>query len=627
MSDENIDVKIRLIDDATKNLAKVKNKMISDTGNIEAKTLRSTQRMSQSWRGVGMSMSKLLPILAGVGLATKKVIDFKNESIELAKVQIDAEASLAATLGYESENLKNYAAQLQATSTYGDEVVISSMSLITAFIKEEKAVKRIQKAALDLAAAKKMDLRVATDLVVKSISSGTNALSRYGIQMEKSNDSSVRMESLLKNIDDAFGGVAQAIASTDVGTLKQMENTVGDLKEKLGTELMPLMVQWNSLMLDMAKATIPKITTGIRSLSAIFDHIRGKTPYQVSQFKEMVEVWKESSVGSDILKNKLNELTEQYSNQRVEMSKLSKYSGKRGKLNQEMTITKGMIDVATEALKSFNAETKEATAINKPKATGGETKTKKKGKKFDKDAWLSMIGPSREDYEKQIVTQQDFQKKMYDDAKKWSEEAARLHWEAHQKEIEELRLQQDREKEILENRVGNYMYFGQAIGSAMAQGIVGGEGAMKDALKNTLAITIGFLEKQMIAATVGNQLKSFMTMGPIGLLKATGETALITGIFETAKAGIMAFKDGGVVDYGTRTGDRTIARVNKNEMILNEQQQANLWKAANNGSQEKSLTVNIQDSSGTLVDTITTKIRNGDRGVDRLVSEILKRVR
>jgi hypothetical protein len=161
----------------------------------------------------------------------------------------------------------------------------------------------------------------------------------------------------------------------------------------------------------------------------------------------------------------------------------------------------------------------------------------------------------------------------------------------------------------------------------MAQGIAGGEGSMKDALKDTLGITISFLEKQMIAATVGNQIRSFMAMGPIGLLKATGEAALITGIFETAKAGIMAFKDGGIVDYGTRSGDRTIARVNKNEMILNEQQQANLWKAANNGSQAQPLNVYIQDSSGTLVDTITTKMRNGDRGVDRLMSEIMKRVR
>jgi hypothetical protein len=626
MSDENIGVKISLIDEATKNLAQVRTKMISDTGSIEAKTLKSTRRMSESWKSYGMSLSKLLPILAGITIATRKIISLKDESIELAKIQIDAEASLAATLGYESESLKNYAAQLQAASKYGDEEIISSMSLITAFIKEEKAVKRIQKASLDLAAAKKMDLRVATDLVVKSITSGTNALSRYGIQMEKSNDSSVRMESLLKNIDTAFGGVAKAVASTDVGRLQQMENTVGDLKEKLGKELIPVTVQWNSLMLKMAQKTVPMLTSGIRSLSAIFNHISGKTPYQVSQFKQMVEVWKESSVGSTILKTKLKELNEQYSNQRVELSKLSKYSGKRGKLNQDMIITKGMIDVATDALKSFNKEVSNHSSSQAGASPSTKSTSGKKKKAFDKNAWLSQIGPSREDYEQQIVTQQNFQKKMYDDAKRWSEEAARLHWEAHQKELEELRKQQEKEQEILNARAQNYMNFGQEIGAAMAHGIIGGEGALKNAFKNTLSITVDYLEKQAIAATVGSQLKNFMTLGPIGLFKAAGESALITGIFETAKAGIMAFTDGGVVDYGTRTGDNTIARVNRNEMILNEQQQANLWKAANNGGQEKSLTVNIQDNSGTLVETITTKIRNGDRGVDRLLSEIMKRV-
>jgi hypothetical protein len=329
-----------------------------------------------------------------------------------------------------------------------------------------------------------------------------------------------------------------------------------------------------------------------------------------------------------MLFDKLSELNKARKEQ-LKLVKESEGTNDFIRMSNELVNLDRKIKMVKTALKEMNDESfrraSEAGKSITPTITG--IKTKKKGEKFDKDAWLSMIGPSREDYEKQIVAQQDFQKKMYDDAKKWSEEAARLHWEASQKKAEADKKDQDKEEARLEDRALNYQYFGEAIGASMAQGIAGGEGSMKDALKDTLGITISFLEKQMIAATVGNQIRSFMAMGPIGLLKATGEAALITGIFETAKAGIMAFKDGGIVDYGTRSGDRTIARVNKNEMILNEQQQANLWKAANNGSQAQPLNVYIQDSSGTLVDTITTKMRNGDRGVDRLMSEIMKRVR
>ena len=44
------------------------------------------------------------------------------------------------------------------------------------------------------------------------------------------------------------------------------------------------------------------------------------------------------------------------------------------------------------------------------------------------------------------------------------------------------------------------------------------------------------------------------------------------------------FAKGGLIDYGTSSGDNTLARVNRGEMIINKGQQANLFKMLNQGS-------------------------------------------
>lgn len=66
-----------------------------------------------------------------------------------------------------------------------------------------------------------------------------------------------------------------------------------------------------------------------------------------------------------------------------------------------------------------------------------------------------------------------------------------------------------------------------------------------------------------------------------------------------ASAAIAAFADGGIVSGNTFHGDKILARVNAGEMILNQNQQANLFRALNSGNQ-----------SGTIIPEI--KIKGSD---------------
>ena len=185
------------------------------------------------------SLAKKAGIAAGiVGGAMAVAI---KKGADLAAEQELAEAKLAQAYGKNIDNLKEYAAALQQQSTFGDEAIIDAQSLLAAFIKDEDQMKAATKATLDLAAAKGMDLKAAADLVGKTVGSSTNAMSRYGIEVEGAAGSTERLESLTKNVGTLFGGAAAAQVDTLSGAMAQMKNAIGDAAEELGFIFLPLL--------------------------------------------------------------------------------------------------------------------------------------------------------------------------------------------------------------------------------------------------------------------------------------------------------------------------------------------------------------------------------------------------
>jgi len=98
---------------------------------------------------------------------------------------------------------------------------------------QEDQILKITPAILDFAQAKGIDLKTAADLVAKSIGSETNALSRYGIQIEGAVGGNERLDSALTALNSKFKGQAEA-ALAGAGALKQLDNTWGDLQEIVG---------------------------------------------------------------------------------------------------------------------------------------------------------------------------------------------------------------------------------------------------------------------------------------------------------------------------------------------------------------------------------------------------------
>lgn len=310
---------------------------------------------SNGIKSLGTSFKLLAGSIGGL-FALQKVNAFINESTDLAKRQIQAEQGLSQALGKTSQSLLSHASALQKKTTYGDEAIIEAQTLVSAFIREEDQIKKLTPAILDLAAAKKMDLSSAADLVTKSVASSTNALSRYGIQIEGAAGSTERIDSAVREITRAFGGMAESLAKTDVGKLEQMANELGDIKEKIGIDIIPLQITWNKLLLEATRGATAILIPFIKLQKILFTS-RTFEDERIDNAIELAKITKDESNLLDEHKNKLSEIEK--INKKIEGVRKSKFFQSMGEKQIEIEIEALM----KKKLKIRDQEQKIASAI------------------------------------------------------------------------------------------------------------------------------------------------------------------------------------------------------------------------------------------------------------------------
>ncbi len=248
------------------------------------KTDKEVDRMRISTAGLRRSIGALRNNMLLVSFAFGGTLASVNKLVKAYGEQQLAEKKLEQALGFTSKALLTQASALQQTTAFGDEAIIGVQALIGAFTKDEEQIKALTKTTLDLAAAKGMDLTAAADLVSKSFGSSTNALSRYGIQVEGAVGSTERLENLTGNVAALFGGQASAQADTMTGSIQQMQNALGDTAETMGALLEPSTIAfsksikkaaegWSDFFLELKETEMETAIRQLREMGAAAEDI------------------------------------------------------------------------------------------------------------------------------------------------------------------------------------------------------------------------------------------------------------------------------------------------------------------------------------------------------------------
>jgi hypothetical protein len=211
---------------------------------VEAESRKAGESAGDSFGGGFKSgVASVAKVAAVAAAAAGAAIAFGfKKGIDAAIVQEDAVNRLNTALQITgkfsqqaSEDLQKFASQLQTTTKFGDEAILSSAGLIQQLANlDTQGLKRATKASTELASALKIDLESASTLVAKAIEGNTASLGRYGIKIKASANETENLANVLGAIEGKFGGTAAAQINTYSGAITQSGNAFGDLLEKVG---------------------------------------------------------------------------------------------------------------------------------------------------------------------------------------------------------------------------------------------------------------------------------------------------------------------------------------------------------------------------------------------------------
>lgn len=224
---------------------------------------------------------------AGVGAAVVALVDFgkaaAEEQIGIARLQqaienTGKETEITAAI-LESDLLP----ALEKTTAFSDGEMRDSLAVLTAMTGDvDEAFYRMQ-LAMDLARGTGMDLTTASRLLGKVTEENVNVLARYGITVEKG----ATATDLLNKVQEKFAGQSAKFAGTAAGQWQIFTNQIENLKEDLGSALLPIAVKVFGTLIDFIDAIrknpgiqnfAKAIGTVVEVLGEMFGVITGSAP-------------------------------------------------------------------------------------------------------------------------------------------------------------------------------------------------------------------------------------------------------------------------------------------------------------------------------------------------------------
>lgn len=209
------------------------------------RNLRAFQTSAKQSADAVSGAFSALKTVAGAAVAVfaaKQVGDFFGAGIDAAVAQEKALASLSQQLKLTGEfsqkavdDFAAFADQMEATTTFGDDVVLSQIAVAKSFgVTNEQAQKLVQ-GAIELSAATGQDLNASVQALGKTFSGVTGKLDEQIPALKGLTKEALAAGGAIDVVLDRFGGSAQAQIETFGGAIIQAKNAFGNLEESFGT--------------------------------------------------------------------------------------------------------------------------------------------------------------------------------------------------------------------------------------------------------------------------------------------------------------------------------------------------------------------------------------------------------
>ncbi len=180
------------------------------------------------------------------------IIAYQEQEAALVKLS----TALKQTNQYTDDNIKSltdYAAELQQTTIYGDEVTETVMAQLLAMGLSVEQTKQATLQAANLATVMGTDLNTAARAMADLFNGNVVMIGRYVKGLDETIIKSGDLNKILAMLNERIGGQAEAIGKSSVGALARMNNAIGDLRENTGQLLSNALEPFVSVISDLVK--------------------------------------------------------------------------------------------------------------------------------------------------------------------------------------------------------------------------------------------------------------------------------------------------------------------------------------------------------------------------------------
>jgi hypothetical protein len=576
--------------------------------------------------------------------------------------------------------LTDFADALSKVTTHDDDLIVKNQALLLSLTNlSGKGVNEAVKAAANLAAVLNIDLSSATEMVSKAINGNTASFGKLGIEIRKGKTDAEQFANVMGALDK-FSGAATAATNTFSGALAQQDNATGNLLQSLGEVVTqnPAVIQgikdltsaavsateWivknkdalTGLVtsgIEVAKSTASVVTSVAQATAEIGKYSTGAANAASinSDLSDSLDVQAEAELKlfnqRDRGFNITNSATQ--SNAKFIDSLLGGTVATVDGVTQTMIsnvvvgeatrIRRGLTDEQQKAIDTTNAYVDALAKENENIAGGNQIKLDTLAtfyaNKEALDSQAEMLNfdnklAREEAYytARTAIISQGYnaeldkinQSTVAEDVKGKARVTLQAKYNAQfdKASQEHNAKQQAYEKAAIEQKKKDDAFKLSSTASlfgSLATLLAGASKANFNTVKNLMlaeATLSGYLAVQRALAS-GPPPWNYVAAAAVGISTAAN-------IQKINSQSAPAFQDGGIVGGSSMSGDKIMARVNSGEMVINKQQQSNLFKMANSGGSGNTESLLIQlisavnDAKNTSINIDGREIINVVRG-------------
>lgn len=249
---------------------------------IMEENVRVTQRMNNKF----IDMAAICTSVDSISNVFNRLQSTLSDLSQTYNAQLEAETKLAVNMRNtmdareeDIDSIKRLCSAQQELGVIGDEIQLAGAQELATYLSEKKSLEQLIPVMNDmlaqqygLNATQENAAQIAT-MLGKVMDGQTGALSRYGYSFDEAQEQILkygteaqRASTLVNVVSASVGGMNEALAQTDGGKLKQMDNTLGDMKEKLGSwaqTIMPFTTM--AVSVGMLFSGLLKLTTAAKT--------------------------------------------------------------------------------------------------------------------------------------------------------------------------------------------------------------------------------------------------------------------------------------------------------------------------------------------------------------------------